>query len=249
MLVLSRRTSEKIVFPGIGVTVHVLATKGQAARIGIEAPPEVPILRGELAPAAGAPAGPSAEHRLRNRLSKVTLGLHMLQRQWEVGRQAEARTTLENLLTQLEALEQDLAARQKPPGSQPRGVELPRCRALVVDDDSNERELLAGLLAMHGCECSTASDGQDCLDYLSSHERPDFVLLDMWMPRCDGPGALRQIRGDPRLAGLKVFSISGTSPEDLGVGTGPDGVDAWFAKPLNPRKLWEAMQKSLTGSN
>jgi carbon storage regulator CsrA len=244
MLVLSRRSNEKIVFPEVGVTVHLLSTKGGVARIGIEAPPAVPILRGELAPKAPASAGPSAEHRLRNRLSKMNLSLHVLQRQLEAGLQAEAQATLDNVLAQLETLDRDLAAAR----GRPKPATL-RCRALVVDDDSNERELLAGLLGMHGCECPTAADGQDCLDYLASHERPDFVLLDMWMPRCDGPDALRQIRADPRFAGLKVFGISGTSPEDLGVGTGPSGVDAWFSKPLDPRKLWEAMQQALGARN
>src|SRR5262245_43210257 len=38
-----------------------------------------------------------------------------------------------------------------------------KCRTLVVDDDRNERTLLAGLLSMHGCECATAADGQDAL--------------------------------------------------------------------------------------
>jgi carbon storage regulator CsrA len=158
MLVLSRRCSEKIVFPEIGVTLHVLGTKGQVARIGIEAPPEVPVLRGELAPAAA----PSAEHLLRDRLREVTLALHLLERQWEVGRPAEARETLDNLFARLEALKHDLAAA--------------RGRA----------------------------------------NRPD------------GPGALRQVRGDRGLEGLP---------------------DAWFPKPLDLRKLWEAMQETLAGRN
>jgi hypothetical protein len=41
-----------------------------------------------------------------------------------------------------------------------------------------------------------------------------------------------------------VFAISGTAPEKMGIHTGPDGVDAWFPKPLNPRKLWEAIELS-----
>ncbi len=243
MLVLSRRSNEKIVFPEVGVTVHLLGARGGVVRIGIEAPPSVHILRGELVPIRKEAAGPSAEHRLRNRLSTFTLALHLFQRQQEAGQEAQARATLENVLAQLETLERELAEGGK------HRPKTPCCRALVVDDDSNERELLAGLLGMHGCECPTAADGQDCLDYLASHERPDFVLLDMWMPRCDGPDTLRQIRGDPRFEGLKVFGISGTSPEELGVGTGPDGVDAWFPKPLNPRKLWEAMQRALAARN
>jgi CheY-like chemotaxis protein len=121
----------------------------------------------------------------------------------------------------------------------------PPIRALLVEDDPNERELLAGLLGMNGCECATAADGVEALDYLASHERPDVVLLDMMMPRCDGPSTLRAIRSQPQLADLKVFCVSGTPPQDLGVSTGPGGVDGWYPKPLNPRTLWDAIRSRL----
>ena len=48
MLVLSRRPSEKILFPGVGISVEIVQTKGNTVRVGIEAPEDVRILRGEL---------------------------------------------------------------------------------------------------------------------------------------------------------------------------------------------------------
>ena len=48
MLVLSRRLNEKILIPGLNISIHVVDIKGHAARIGIEAPPDVAILRQEL---------------------------------------------------------------------------------------------------------------------------------------------------------------------------------------------------------
>ena len=96
----------------------------------------------------------------------------------------------------------------------------------MVEDDANERELMAGLLNLNGVECDTAEDGLAALDFLASHERPDFVLLDMFMPRCDGPETVGAIRRDPKLADLKVFAVSGTPPRKLGLTTGPGGIDA-----------------------
>ncbi len=54
MLVLSRRESERIVIDG-RITVTVVAVHGNRVRVGIEAPKEVAVLRGELSrrPAAG----------------------------------------------------------------------------------------------------------------------------------------------------------------------------------------------------
>ncbi len=49
MLVLSRRLSEKILLPGLGITVQVVSVKAGVVRLGIEAPAEVKVLRGELA--------------------------------------------------------------------------------------------------------------------------------------------------------------------------------------------------------
>jgi carbon storage regulator CsrA len=118
-----------------------------------------------------------------------------------------------------------------------------RCRALVVDDDQNERTLLAGLLSMYGCECDVAADGQDALDFLAQAKRlPDYVLLDNWMPRRDGKQTLDAIRAEPRYQDVKVFSISSTPPEEVGMARGPGGIDAWFPKPLDPRRLWEALR-------
>jgi carbon storage regulator len=50
MLVLSRKFSEKIVLDG-NVVITVVAIRGKTVRLGIEAPKEVSVMRGELLPA------------------------------------------------------------------------------------------------------------------------------------------------------------------------------------------------------
>lgn len=49
MLVLSRKQEEEIVFPQLGIAVRIIRTKGNQVRLGIAAPLDVQILRGELA--------------------------------------------------------------------------------------------------------------------------------------------------------------------------------------------------------
>ena len=82
MLVLSRRLNEKILFPGMSISVQVVAFKPGQVRLGIEAPPEVTVLREEVPDRVaelGAPASPlrgpatllrlrKANQLLRNRL-------------------------------------------------------------------------------------------------------------------------------------------------------------------------------------
>ena len=48
MLVLARRRNEKIVFPHLGVTVEILNITGNSVRIGVQAPPDIKILRQEV---------------------------------------------------------------------------------------------------------------------------------------------------------------------------------------------------------
>lgn len=48
MLVLSRRLNEKIVIPGLNITIEVVAVKPGVVRIGIEAPPDVKVFREEV---------------------------------------------------------------------------------------------------------------------------------------------------------------------------------------------------------
>jgi len=231
MLVLSRRPDEKILFPNLGVTIQVLRVQGNVVRLGIDAPPELRVLRAELQDKSSAQPKLN-KHALANIQNKAQLQAHLLQRKLECGAAGGDEDGLHRLLESLESLEQELAPPKRA---------QPLCKTLVVDDDTNERELLAGLLAMHDCECAVAEDGEAAMGYLETH-KPDFVLLDMWMPRCDGRETIRRIRTDQRLAGLKVFGISGASMEEVGVQQGQDGVDAWFSKPLDPRLLWKTMQ-------
>ncbi len=118
-------------------------------------------------------------------------------------------------------------------------------RLLVVDDDPNELELLAGVLEMNGCQCMTAASGNEALQVIESCENFDFALLDMHMPDRDGASTLRAIRANDRFAKLKVFSVSGTSPSECGATIGGDGFDGWLPKPLNPATLWNHLQESL----
>jgi carbon storage regulator CsrA len=65
MLVLSRRRKEKVVIPTLGITLEVVAVKPGVVRLGIDAPPDVPILRAELLGRATAPDRGNGEPALQ----------------------------------------------------------------------------------------------------------------------------------------------------------------------------------------
>ena len=116
--------------------------------------------------------------------------------------------------------------------------------ALVVEDDDNERELLAGCLRVSGFDVDTAADGLQAMVRLTE-KAPDVVLLDMRMPRFDGRRTISAIRSNPEYRDLKLFAVSGTRPEEMNITVGPTGVNRWFQKPLNPKALIDALRDEL----
>ncbi|HLJ94473.1 MAG TPA: response regulator, partial [Gemmataceae bacterium] len=237
MLVLSRRADEKILFPTIQTSIEVLAIKGGVVRLGIEAPPNVIVLREELQArladqklTATKPPEPTAaaqfrelRHLLRNRLNIASIGLEVLQQQLQAGHIADAEVTLARIQDEFQSLLQRLEKEERNPSPRP-PQPLFKSKALLVEDNPNECELLATFLRMSGVDVDTAGDGSDALDYLRSHDRPDVVLLDMGLPRCDGATTVREIRRNPAHAGLRIFAVTGRSEDEFDLARGPGGV-------------------------
>lgn len=252
MLVLSRRLNEKLFFPSSQTTLQVVAIKPGVVRLGIEAPANVSVFREELMDRIGN-AMPETDirwarlrewnHVVRNCLNVGTVGVALLARQLAARDLADCEETIRMIATEFTKLRQ-YVDHTSATLAQERARPVRR-KALLVEDDQNERELLAGFLRMAGLDVATADDGSDALDYLRSEDRPDVVLLDMMLPRCDGPTTVRQIRDNPNLRDLKIFAVSGYEPDQFGLEAGHTGVDRWFRKPLNPERLLHDLQQEL----
>ena len=271
MLVLSRRHNERIVLPMIGASIEVLEIKADRVRLGIDAPSNIAILREELATKQGyslAEAKAAAEmaqtqarqqrHHLRNQLNMATVGIAVARRQIEAGLLAQADETLAKIGEAVQLLGEQVDGLVVGPASQaatgstsavrpaasPAPAKVVAPSALLVEDDTNECQLLAGFFRMAGYQVATASDGADALDYLAHHEQPDVMLLDMMLPRCDGPTTIRLVRDNPEFSKLKIFAMSGHTPDELGLDSGATGVARWFQKPLNPELLLKELDAS-----
>jgi two-component system, OmpR family, response regulator len=259
MLVISRRVTEKILFPGIQATVEVIAVRGNVVRLGIAAPLHVAVMRDEVKDrpsrqAAMAEPAPQTQplarelvHALRNRLNAAALGLVLLRKQHQLGLNNTLESTINKIEGEMDAIRRQLDGPLNVP--QASAPQARRTRtALIVEDDQNERELLAAFLRMAGLDVEVAQDGRDALDYLHTHERPDVVLMDMSLPRCDGPTAIRAIRNDPAIADLKIFAVTGRTPDQFG---DPKAmrVDRWFRKPLNAEDLLRDLHRDIADAN
>ncbi len=80
-------------------------------------------------------------------------------------------------------------------------------RILVVDDNQEVADFLAASFEQWGYRTATAYCGVTGLA-MARAMRPDVVLLNVCMPRMSGLAVLKELRGDPATAGLKVILTS-----------------------------------------
>jgi len=104
---------------------------------------------------------------------------------------------------------------------------------LVVDDQSNVRQLLQEYLTEQGFNVLTATDGQNAL-YTARHTTPDLILLDIMMPRMDGYQFLRQYRQERQTPIIIISAREEETDAVLGLDL---GADDYVIKPFRMREL------------
>jgi CheY-like chemotaxis protein len=86
---------------------------------------------------------------------------------------------------------------------------------MVVDDDDDIRETLAGLLEDEGYGVAAFPTGKHALDALKGGLLPRVILLDLMMPVMDGAEFRREQLADPALAAIPVILITAAGLEPI----------------------------------
>jgi CheY-like chemotaxis protein len=116
---------------------------------------------------------------------------------------------------------------------------------LIADDHEEMRRLVVELLRGEGYETREASDGEAVLDEVV-RATPDLLVLDVNMPGPSGVEALKTIRRNPDLAGMKVLLLSGSVdlasdwPRQV-------GADAHLPKPFPVDEFSSTVRELLAG--
>jgi CheY-like chemotaxis protein len=86
---------------------------------------------------------------------------------------------------------------------------------LIVDDDESIRQSLELALQLENHPTALACDGSEALRWLSQHDAPSLILLDLMMPHMDGWQVHEVLSHDERLSRVPVVIITAFD-RDLG---------------------------------
>jgi DNA-binding response OmpR family regulator len=119
-----------------------------------------------------------------------------------------------------------------------------KATVLVVDDNSDNVEILRAFLESRGFTVAEARDGRSALAQMEE-VKPDLVLLDVMMPGMDGWEVCRVIKQHPQLNGTKVVMVTAKgSFEDKSEGL-RSGADDYVVKPVDFKDLLLKVERNL----
>jgi len=119
-------------------------------------------------------------------------------------------------------------------------------QVLVVDDEIGIRELLRDILQDEGYQVKLAENAAEARDH-RQHTRPDLVLLDIWMPDCDGITLLKEW-GNGGMLTMPVVMMSGHGTIDTAVEATRIGAFDFLEKPIALQKLLKTVNEALKHS-
>lgn len=83
-------------------------------------------------------------------------------------------------------------------------------KILLVEDSQFLRLATGRALTRAGYEMSFAGDGDEAL-LMAAEKLPDLILLDMMLPKMNGPDVLKALKKEPKTAAIPVVVLTGLS--------------------------------------
>jgi two-component system phosphate regulon response regulator PhoB len=112
----------------------------------------------------------------------------------------------------------------------------PGRKILIIEDENDVADLLALSLRKGGFKVSTAADGASGLQN-ARDDRPDFVILDLMLPKMSGLEVCRILKSDSATSHIPVLMLTAKAEEiDRIVGL-EFGADDYVTKPFSPREI------------
>ncbi len=113
-------------------------------------------------------------------------------------------------------------------------------RILVVEDDRSQALFAESILRNAGMEVRSVHEAFDVLQAMEEF-RPDLVLMDLYMPHCDGTELTALIREREEFLHTPIVFLSGESDQDKHFEALSAGGDDFLSKPIRPKHLIAAV--------
>ncbi len=121
-------------------------------------------------------------------------------------------------------------------------------QCLLIDDDLDDQEVLIMTLEKinKNITYATANTGVAALDVLADGQlKPDYIFLDMNMPKMNGIECLTNLKKLPQLADCKIFMYSTTAENAVVQRIKELGAVDFIVKPASPADLEKILSKIL----
>jgi CheY-like chemotaxis protein/anti-sigma regulatory factor (Ser/Thr protein kinase) len=116
--------------------------------------------------------------------------------------------------------------------------------ALVVDDSTANRHILASLLESAGMTVLTAAGGLEAIE-IARAQHPHVVFMDLKMSDLDGLEATRRLSRDPGTAAIPVIAVTASALGDVRQTVREAGCVDYLSKPIRAQLLFGMLQRHL----
>ena len=114
----------------------------------------------------------------------------------------------------------------------------------VVEDEEDILDLIRHHLTKEGFAVATATNGLEAVKAVQ-RKPPDLILLDLMLPGLDGLEVCRQLKKDPKTAGVPILMVT-AKDEESDVVTGLElGADDYIVKPFRMKELIARVRAAL----
>jgi CheY-like chemotaxis protein len=111
-----------------------------------------------------------------------------------------------------------------------------KAKALVIEDNENNRELISFILTYAGYSVELAKNGYEGLA-MAKKVLPDFIILDIQLPDIDGFEVLQNLKSDKKLENIPVIIMSSYALDGDKKRISELGGNYYIEKPITPETV------------
>lgn len=122
-----------------------------------------------------------------------------------------------------------------------------RKRILYIEDNPSNMLLVRRIIEAEGYEMLEAADGETGWDTIA-RERPDFILMDLYLPGIDGLELTRIVKSDPQLHSIPIVVLTAHGDVEIEEAARRAGCDGFLHKPANVQQIRDTLRQFLGSS-